>query len=104
MSKDRRQVKVGSSQGKPRIWLEGTVLSNAGFDIGTPYVMEFLPGLLMITRDATGKRSVSRNHGNAPVIDIKRAEIPTVAPLGTILDVHNPKPGVLVCVPRVVTE
>lgn len=63
--------KIGLNRGKPRLWLERKVLTEAGFAPGDKFSLtETKPGVLLISRaPLTGKRTVS-GKGDRPVIDI----------------------------------
>ena len=63
--------KIGSNKGKPRLWIEGKVLDQAGLPHGSRWTL--LPittgGLRIASAPASGKRKVAGNPGR-PVIDI----------------------------------
>ena len=71
--------KIGSNQGRPRIWLEGRRLVEAGYERGVRFDLVPLPlrdgGMVLAqNEDGTGKRKVS-GKGDRPIIDIVGAEI-----------------------------
>jgi len=71
--------KIGSNQGRPRIWLEGKRLVEAGYERGVRFDVVPLPlrdgGMVLAqNEDGTGKRKVS-GKGDRPIIDIVGAEI-----------------------------
>ena len=68
--------KIGSNKGKPRLWIEGKVLDQAGLPHGTRWTL--LPittgGMRIASAPASGKRKVAGNPGR-PVIDITAASL-----------------------------
>ena len=71
--------KIGSNQGRPRIWLEGKRLVEAGYERGVRFDLVPLPlrdgGMVLAqNEDGTGKRKVS-GKGDRPIIDIVGSEI-----------------------------
>ena len=64
---------VRSNRQRPRIWIEGARLSNAGFTHHTPYVIGFYDDLIIIKRCAErcakGARKVS-GAPTRPIIDL----------------------------------
>lgn len=48
----KRTTKMGTNKGKPRVWLEGTALVDAGFSRGDHFSFEITPGRLVIRLDA----------------------------------------------------
>jgi DNA (cytosine-5)-methyltransferase 1 len=93
-----RVIKIGANRGKPRFWLEGTVLVEAGFVRGDKFNLTIEPGVMVIEKHREGKRTVSGHH-DRPVIDIATADLLTVAPIGTGLLIKCTKPGKLTCKP-----
>lgn len=71
------EVKVGTSHGAPRVWMEGTKLARAGFVPGTKYAIE-IAGVRVVLRIAEGgERAVSvkrRGDAELPVIDLNSAK------------------------------
>ncbi len=51
--------KIGRNRGKPRLWIEGKALIEAGFDHGTPWNLEVTAPGLIIHRDPEGSRRVA---------------------------------------------
>ena len=64
-------TKVGTARQVPgsRVWLEGTRLVAAGFNVGLRYDLLELDGQLILTLAADGSRKVS-GKGIKPIIDI----------------------------------
>lgn len=71
------EVKVGTSRGAPRVWMEGMKLARAGFVPGTKYAIE-VAGVRVVMRIAEGgERAVSvkrRGDAEMPVIDLNSAK------------------------------
>lgn len=65
--------KVGLHRGKPRIWIEGKKLSNAGFDVGSFYEIDIQSKKkLTIKPSDNGGYKVSKKKGLCPVMDISK--------------------------------
>ena len=70
---------IRANRGRPRIWLEGKRLVEAGYERGVRYNVIQLPlrdgGMLLVqNEEGTGKRKVS-GKGDRPIVDIVGAEI-----------------------------
>ena len=70
---------IRANRGRPRIWLEGKRLVEAGYERGVRFDVVPLPlrdgGMVLVqNEDGTGKRKVS-GKGDRPIIDIVGAEI-----------------------------
>jgi len=70
---------IRANRGRPRIWLEGKRLVEAGYERGVRFDVVPLPlrdgGMVLAqNEDGTGKRKVS-GKGDRPIIDIVGAEI-----------------------------
>lgn len=61
--------KIGLNRGKPRLWLEGKLLTEAGFEHGENWTLTQRRGGITIEADADGKRRIS-GKADRPVIDI----------------------------------
>ena len=61
--------KIGRNKGKPRLWIEGQALLDAGFYHGTRWTLSMGDGVMSIITDDEGKRKVS-GKADRPVIDI----------------------------------
>jgi DNA (cytosine-5)-methyltransferase 1 len=80
------ELKLGQSRGKPRVWIEGKRLGEAGFLPGTKFSARFEVG--KVTLEAFGNavaqdRTVSgrdRGDGAHPIIDISTADLAKVFP------------------------
>ena len=80
----KREMRLGTNRGKPRLWLEGKILSDHGFKRGDPFVLDV--GLTRIVLTAgrisgppipgTSHRSERRvsgktkNGADHPIIDV----------------------------------
>lgn len=91
-----RYSKIGLNRGKARFWLEGKVLTEAGFTHRAQFTATCEPGRITIELDAAGKRHVAGKPDRL-VIDLISADVATVAPIGTRMMVRNTKPGRLIC-------
>lgn len=65
------QRNIGQNRGKPRLWIEGKFLLEAGFTPGLRYNFSFDQFWL----DPKGTRKVS-GKGDRPIIDISGAAVP----------------------------
>ncbi len=67
--------KIGSNRGRPRLWLEGKLLSDAGFKPGDRYDRTFGSGLtILLQKRSDGAYTVS-GKGEKPIIDIAGADL-----------------------------
>jgi DNA (cytosine-5)-methyltransferase 1 len=85
MAQTYRSINIGTHRGKPRLWLEGTWLVEAGFTRGATYVASFGAGRIALRVLANGedtklrRRTVSgktKNSRDVAVIDINSTDIP----------------------------
>jgi hypothetical protein len=83
-----RTTKIGTNRGKARVWLQGDVLTEAGFKRGMKYTVIITVGELLITLDKDGDRHVSGKPG-IPIIDINTPKLEEVAPMGTRLAIRS---------------
>ena len=68
-----RTYKVGMNRGKPRIWLDGKVLTDAGFTGGSSYSLTVRLGVIWLTKDAlqdSQPRKVTGRPDGKPIVDI----------------------------------
>ena len=66
---------IGLNRGKSRLWLEGRILLDAGFNTGDKYTLTNSNGTLIIAHDpANGKRKIAGT-GTRPIIDINSAAL-----------------------------
>jgi len=91
-------TKIGSNRGKPRVWLQGAVLKEAGFKKGMKFTAQILPGELLIELDKDGDRHVSGKPGIA-IIDIATSKLLELGPIGTSLLIYNKTQGTIRLVP-----
>ncbi len=74
-----QEYTIRENRGRPRIWLEGNRLVEAGFNRGVRFDLVPLPlrdgGMVLAqNEDGTGKRKVS-GKGDRPIVDIVGSEI-----------------------------
>lgn len=62
-------LKIGTNRGKPRAWVEGKFLTDAGWTRGVTYHQTIENGALVLTRDISGKKRVAGSVGR-PVLDL----------------------------------
>jgi len=65
-------LKIGTNRGKPRAWVEGKFLIDAGWVRGVTYNQTIENGALVLTRDISGKKRVAGSAGR-PVLDLNGA-------------------------------
>ena len=79
--------KIGINKGKSRLWIEGALLTSAGFRHGQRYnIQHHSRGFTIISDEINGKRKIS-GKADRPVIDI------TASGLGAL---HNMPKGTMV--------
>lgn len=71
-------VTVGVNKGRPRIWLEGKYLAQAGFKPQTPIELEITNEKVIVRLSERGQRRVASKAGELPVIDIERTDLAEV--------------------------
>lgn len=64
-----QQRNIGQNKGRPRIWLEGQILTNAGFNHGDRYDITTQPDKLIIKINPDGKRKIA-GYKDRPIIDM----------------------------------
>lgn len=75
---DVKITSIGQNRGAHRVWLEGAMLTRAGFTPKTRYQIKTENGAVILTREDKGFRIVSartRAEREIPIIDINSAEI-----------------------------
>jgi DNA (cytosine-5)-methyltransferase 1 len=82
----KRQLRLGMNRGKPRLWLEGKILSDHGFKRHEPFVLEVTPKAITIvagiTTDRAKQRHVSgktKGGEDHPIIDVNGAGLDAFA-------------------------
>lgn len=70
-------IKVGSSHGTPRVYMDGKWVNKAGFIPGQGFDVEYQPGSITITpaRVRLGRRKVAGRSDGSAVIDINSQEV-----------------------------
>jgi DNA (cytosine-5)-methyltransferase 1 len=77
-----RTIRIGTHRGKPRLWLEGAWLAQAGFVRGTTYTFTIRNGVAHLRVDPNGSRRVSgkvKAGTPVPVIDINAHDLTPLA-------------------------
>lgn len=64
-----QQRKIGQNRGRPRLWLEGQILTDAGFNHGDRWDFVNEPDKLIIRNNPEGKRKIAGKK-DRPIIDI----------------------------------
>ncbi len=64
-----RQRNIGQNKGRPRIWLEGAILTECGFNHGDRFNVSNKPDKMIIKRDPIGERKIAGN-ADRPIIDM----------------------------------
>lgn len=88
--------KIGSNRGKPRLWLEGAILQQAGFTHSTRWTLTTSEDRLDLKVDPDGKRKVS-GRPDRPVIDMAGGSLGTLGAAEVV--VIWQEPGHLTVVP-----
>ena len=66
--------KLGSNRGKTRLWLEGNILSDKGWECGNRFDVILIDGVLKYSKNTEGKRKVAGKPGR-PIIDTNTDKI-----------------------------
>ena len=78
-----RSYKVGVNKGRPRIWIDGRVLADAGFVGGVVYSCYVEPGRITLVLEAPvlqrGRRVTGRP-GGKPIIDLLGRDVESAFP------------------------
>ena len=61
--------KIGQNKGRPRLWLEGAILTECGFSHGERYNVTPYDGYLTIEKAHGGKRKIA-GKAERPIIDM----------------------------------
>ena len=62
-------LKIGTNRGKPRAWVEGKFLTDAGWVRGVTYNQTIENGALVLSAHESGKKRVAGSDGR-PVLDL----------------------------------
>lgn len=65
--------KIGNNRGKLRLWLEGAILKDNGFNKGDKYSLVDLNNAYLVVLDPDGKRKIAGTE-DRPIIDINSSE------------------------------
>jgi len=82
--------KIGMNRGKPRIWLEGAVLTNANIHHGMRFDIVNSPNSLVIVCKVDGKRKIA-GKPNRPIIDMSAGTITASEFISKIVKVEKGK-------------
>ena len=86
-------MRLGTNRGNPRLWLEGAILTEAGFDRGTRYAVTIGSAAIVLDVAPDGKRSVAgktkAGGANHPIIDMNGAYLAPFANRDLTLTSHN---------------
>lgn len=64
-----KQRNIGQNRGRPRIWLEGQILIESGFNHGDRFTVTNEPDKIIIKNDPKGKRKIA-GKADRPIIDM----------------------------------
>ena len=64
-----KQRNIGVNRGRPRLWLEGAILTESGFNHGDRFNVTNEPDRIIIKNDPEGKRKIA-GKSDRPIIDI----------------------------------
>lgn len=87
--------KIGQNRGKPRLWIEGKLLEEAGLGHGNRWNLVPINGGFLIQRDAEGKRKIAGKPGR-PVIDIAGATLGQLGEAAEVTLTYRPGWGLVV--------
>lgn len=65
---------IGQNRGKPRLWLEGAILTECGFKHGDRWALTKMKTYLAIAKIDNGERRIAGTP-ERPIIDINHGEI-----------------------------
>lgn len=89
--------KIGRNRGKPRLWIEGKVLLDAGFPNGAHWTLSQHGKGLTIYIDPEGKRRIAGTP-DRPIIDIAGASLGLVGGMERVSITYQPGNGRMVVV------
>lgn len=87
--------KIGRNKGKPRLWIEGKLLVEAGLDHGNHWNLVPINGGFLIQRCADGKRKIAGKPGR-PIIDIAGATLGALGDVEKVTLTYRPGWGLIV--------
>ena len=96
-----QQRNIGRNRERPRIWLEGQILTDAGFKHGDRFDTTNEANKLIIKRNPDGKRKIAGKK-DRPIIDMLGRVIESSfdVDLVSIVDVKKVKDGILHLTPH----
>lgn len=89
--------KIGRNRGKPRLWIEGAALVEAGLDHGNRWDFHPIPAGFIIERNPEGKRKIAGKPGR-PIIDIAGSTLGALGGVPAVSITYNPGAGLMVVV------
>lgn len=89
--------KIGQNRGRPRLWLEGRILSDAGFVKGDRWNLVPTEAGIDILKDAEGARKIAGTD-TRPIIDIMGSSLGLLATVEVV--VITQAPGHLTVIPK----
>lgn len=104
---------IGQNRGRPRVWLEGSILLDNGFDHGKQWTISYellalstgtVTAMVLSLYDATGKRKIAGS-AKRPIIDIVGGAIEHAfdCELIKVLEVQIVERGVIRLIPAATT-
>jgi DNA (cytosine-5)-methyltransferase 1 len=86
--------KRGMNRGKPRLWIEGAHLTEAGFKRGDRFRLTFGDRIAIIEKTTNGNRTVS-GKGDSPIIDIVGDALAFLGTVERVKITYRPGRGIL---------
>jgi hypothetical protein len=87
--------KIGQNRGKPRLWIEGKLLVEAGLDHGNHWDLVPINGGFLIQRSDDGKRKIAGKPGR-PIVDIVGATLGDLGKAEHVTLTYRPGWGLIV--------
>lgn len=87
--------KIGRNRGKPRLWIEGNLLVEAGLDHGKRWDLLPIPGGFTIRENPEGKRKIAGKPGR-PIIDIAGSTLGEIGDVREVALCYRPGFGLVV--------
>lgn len=95
--------KIGQNRGKPRLWIEGQLLVDAGLDHGSRWDLLPVPGGLLIRENPEGSRKIAGTPGR-PIIDMAGSTLGALGEADKVSLVYRPGSGLIVVAENEVTS
>ena len=87
--------KIGQNRGKPRLWIEGKLLADAGLDHGERWNLVPISEGFLLQRDPNGSRKIAGKPGR-PVIDIVGSSLGEIGKVAEVSLAYRPGFGLIV--------